>query len=161
MSPAAAITVPYLPRHFIRCRCSAPIYHTPATMASASASDLQRNLHGPHLQVNRVPILVSGPAKASATLAPEVSSPDNTPAASADNQPILVTTHFFKALSIASIEIDVLSVTRICSPSPLRADELKSAISVHILLGSSSAGLLNYTKMPDDQMKLVDVINSR
>ncbi|RZS26670.1 hypothetical protein BHM03_00060034 [Ensete ventricosum] len=75
-------------------------------MASASASDLQRNLHGPRLQVGRVPILVSGPAKAPATLAPAVSSPDNTPAASADNRQILVTAHFFKALSIASIETE-------------------------------------------------------
>ncbi|RZS02016.1 hypothetical protein BHM03_00031998 [Ensete ventricosum] len=43
--------------------------------------DLQRNLHDPLLQVGIVPILVSDPAKAPATLAPAVSSPDNTPAA--------------------------------------------------------------------------------
>ncbi|RWV77386.1 hypothetical protein GW17_00061794 [Ensete ventricosum] len=45
--------------------------------------------------------------------------------------------------------------------APIYHTPLKSAIFIHILLGSSGAGLLNYMEMPDDQMKLVDMINSR
>ncbi|KAJ8500873.1 hypothetical protein OPV22_011425 [Ensete ventricosum] len=74
-----------------------------------------------------------------------------------------------------TVTVLVLDNTAIAPLTSLPADKLKSAISVHILLGyydpyvldgdlnksallptllgSSGAGLLNYTEMPDDQME--------